>query len=78
MPRKRDIKIEQKRNTNAQERSAETRAAARMGGGEYHKAYLKIGTVLLGKFCDTFPYTTNTSIYLIDNLMMPETNHMPT
>lgn len=58
-------------------RSAETQTAARMRGGKYHNVYLKTGEVLLGESCDTFPYMINANVYLVDYLIMPETDNMP-
>ena len=58
-------------------RSAETQTAARMGGGGYHKVYLKMDTVLSGEPCDIFPDVINARVYLVDHLIMPETDNMP-
>lgn len=52
--------------------------AARMGGGGYHKVYLKMDTVLSGEPCDIFPDVINARVYLVDHLIMPETDNMPT
>lgn len=57
------------RNTN--------RTAAQTGGGGYHKVYLKMGTVLSGEPCDIFPDVINARVYLVDHLIMPETDNMP-
>ena len=61
-----------------EKRVAETQIAARMGGGGYHKVYLKMDTVLSGEPCDIFPDVINASVYLVDHLIMPETDNMPT
>lgn len=45
---------------------------------EYHNAYLKICNVLLDESCDTSPCMINASVYLVDHLIMPETDNMPT
>ena len=58
--------------------SAETRTAARMGGGKYHIVYFTTSNVLLGESCDAFLYMINASVYLVDHLIMPETDYMPT
>ena len=49
-----------------------------MGGGKYHIMYLKTSNVFLGKSCDAFLYMINASVYLVDHLIMPETDNMPT
>ena len=61
-----------------QKRKAEIRAAARMVGGKYHIVYFTTSNVLLGESCDAFPYMINASVYLVDHLIMPETDNMPT
>ncbi len=33
--------------------------------------------VLSSESCDIFPYVINARIYLVDHLIMPETNNMP-
>ena len=48
-----------------------------MGGGGYHKVYLKMDTVLSGEPCDIFPDVINARVYLVDHLIMPETDNMP-
>ena len=58
--------------------SAETRTAARMVGGKYHIVYFTTSNVLLGESCDAFLYMINASVYLVDHLIMPETDNMPT
>ena len=62
---------------SGEKRVAETQTAARMGGGGYHKVYLKMGTVLSGEPCDIFPDVINARVYLVDHLIMPETDNMP-
>ena len=34
--------------------------------------------LLLGESYNTFPYMINASVYLVDHLIMPETDNMPT
>ena len=60
-----------------EKRVAETQTAARMGGGGYHKVYLKMDAVLSGEPCDIFPDVINARVYLVDHLIMPETDNMP-
>ena len=49
-----------------------------MVGGKYHIVYFTTSNVLLGESCDAFLYMINASVYLVDHLIMPETDNMPT
>lgn len=63
---------------SGEKRVAETQTAARMVGGKYHIVYFTTSNVLLGESCDAFLYMINASVYLVDHLIMPETDNMPT